>query len=290
MWLNPADDTGTITGAFAAAGPDASASTPASTAPPTPSPLLGDTDPKQVRRSKALGILANPQQTLDLVRPHRRSAGDAPPVELVETVGSRHSSITAGEPAASSGSQHQGRPATQSRPLRPHDQGSPGLREGWRGSKGSDPSPSTKPNNGSATAPSPSDPSSTSPASPPSTPTKSPTGCVKPSRSCHPGRHLPLRIEHQPQDGPRPHRPVHPDGLDKLDRRCTRSRRKRRRTTRTNPDREPRTHDPTTSPDQNPRPMGSETTLPRHLPLAITPRPTTSSSTTPAPGASVVLS
>ncbi len=66
VWLNPADDTGTITGAFAAAGPDALRFDAGLNRTADALAALGDTDTKEVRRSKALGILANPQQTMDL--------------------------------------------------------------------------------------------------------------------------------------------------------------------------------------------------------------------------------
>ncbi len=66
VWLNPADDTGTITGAFAAAGPDALRFDAGLNRTADALAALGDSDTKEVRRSKALGILANPQHTMDL--------------------------------------------------------------------------------------------------------------------------------------------------------------------------------------------------------------------------------
>ncbi len=66
VWLDPADDTGTITGAFAAAGPDALRFDAGLNRTADALAALGDTDTKEVRRSKALGILANPQLTMDL--------------------------------------------------------------------------------------------------------------------------------------------------------------------------------------------------------------------------------
>ncbi len=66
VWLNPADNTGTITGAFAAAGPDALRFDAGLNRTADALGPLGDTDTKEVRRSKALGILANPQLTMDL--------------------------------------------------------------------------------------------------------------------------------------------------------------------------------------------------------------------------------
>ncbi len=66
VWLNPADETGTITGAFAAAGPDALQFDAGLNRTADALGLLGDSDSKDIRRSKALGILANPQLTMDL--------------------------------------------------------------------------------------------------------------------------------------------------------------------------------------------------------------------------------
>ncbi len=66
VWLNPADETGTITGAFAAAGPDALQFDAGLNRTADALGLLGDSDTKDIRRSKALGILANPQLTMDL--------------------------------------------------------------------------------------------------------------------------------------------------------------------------------------------------------------------------------
>ena len=82
-----------------------SGSTPPSTGSPTPSPSLGDTRPKQQRRAAAVGILANPQATLDLLQqaaaaaaaadatrrsrrralPTRPSAAPTPPATVAQT-------------------------------------------------------------------------------------------------------------------------------------------------------------------------------------------------------------
>lgn len=66
VFLHPADEVGTICGSFAAAGPDASRFNAGLDRAADALGLLGDTDPKQVRRARALGILGNPQQTMDL--------------------------------------------------------------------------------------------------------------------------------------------------------------------------------------------------------------------------------
>ncbi|MBA2774429.1 MAG: DUF222 domain-containing protein [Nocardioidaceae bacterium] len=66
VWLHPADDVGTIRGSFAAAGPDALRYNAGLDRAADALGLLGDTEPKEVRRARALGILGNPQQTMDL--------------------------------------------------------------------------------------------------------------------------------------------------------------------------------------------------------------------------------
>ncbi len=71
VWLNPADATGTITGAFAAAGPDALTFDAGLNRTADALAALGDTDTQDIRRSKALGILANPQLTWTSTPPPR---------------------------------------------------------------------------------------------------------------------------------------------------------------------------------------------------------------------------
>ncbi len=66
VWLHPADEAGNIYGAFAAAGPDAIRFDAGLDRAADALGLLGDTESKQVRRARALGILGNPQQTFDL--------------------------------------------------------------------------------------------------------------------------------------------------------------------------------------------------------------------------------
>ncbi len=89
---------------------------------------------KEVRRSKALGILANPQQTMDLYA--TAETADHPPVEPAETPADldqrdhrpRHHRARREPDTVRARSQHQGRPKTQSSPLRPPDQGIAGTR------------------------------------------------------------------------------------------------------------------------------------------------------------------
>ena len=100
--------------------------------------LLGDTSNKELRRAKAVGILASPQQALDLyatTADQVRNRGDADlPDDVPSSIGlddadTHGAHDPGGEPGSvRPRSQHQGRPATQSRPLRPPDHGVAGHR------------------------------------------------------------------------------------------------------------------------------------------------------------------
>ena len=89
VWLRPADETGNVYGSFAAAGPDAARFDAGLNGIADALGVLGDTDPKQVRRAKALGILGNPQQTFALyaaAEEAQQTPAFEPPTSSIEPV------------------------------------------------------------------------------------------------------------------------------------------------------------------------------------------------------------
>ncbi len=102
---------------------------------------LGDIDAKDLRRAKAVGVLAQPQQALNLfdITARLATGGDArSPATSPRPPPSEDAVLTLG---------HQQRSTSTSAKTR-----SPATSTGWPGSKGSGRSPSTKPRSGSATA------------------------------------------------------------------------------------------------------------------------------------------